>query len=1021
MEKITKFAIDNSRLTILLIVSVIFIGLGVFLNMPRQEDPEITIREAQINAYFPGMSATLIEDLIAKPIERMVKQMPEVEDIKTTIRTGSVLVQPKVYDKYFDLDPIWQDLRNKMNDVQSELPEGTVGPIVNDDFGEVAAITIAISGRGFELSEIRDVAYDLQDKIGLMTSVSKVDLYGVQSETIFLDFDINRLANYGISEDALIRALTQQNIILPGGSITADDREIAIEPSGNFQSIEDIKNLQISIPGSEEIVYLQDIVNIRRDYADPPTTPAYYDNKEAIIMGVVMAKRYNIEKFGHEITSKVKELQKDLPIGLELEFSTYQPDLVVKSVTDATNNLYQTIAVVLAIVILFLGLRMGLIVGAIVPLTILLSLIVMYLWGIDLQRMSIAAIIIALGLLVDNGIVIAEDIKNKMDKGVAKYDAVIAASGELGTPLLTSSLTTIAAFTPLMMADNVVGEFMTTLSQVVIISLLASWFLAIYATPALCYWFLPENKNAEHIDESQHNNSSLHLIYKKILEQIIRFRVIFILSMVGLLFVSLMGFKLITKQMMPYSDRNQVLIYMDLPAGVSIEKTIKETRFLTSWLSDKKLNPNIKNNIAYVGFGGPRFVLSLSPPDPGNNVAFLVVNTNSNKDVDELVKSINQFILDEMPDVDGTAKKMWLGSTEIGLAEYRITGLEVDKLYDLSYLVQAKMSSIDNSYGIVNDWQNPVARMKIDIDQSRARRSNITSQDVAYELNTYFDGAVLGDYREADKSIPIILRGDSKRNNLGELQTLDILSQDLKTVPLIQIANFWSSIGPNKFMNYNQERTITVSGKNRFLQASQIHEIMWPFIESLDLPDGYKVEVGGEVEGSGKANKALFSNMPFAIIVIILLLVWQFNSFRRPAIIMLTIPLVLIGAVAGLITANAFLSFTAILGLYSLAGIIVNNGIVLIDKIDSERKLDDCIESAVVNACLARVRPIIMTTLTTILGLIPLALFGGELWYPMSIVIMSGLAVGTVLTLGFVPALYVLFFKNNWKMDKRKN
>ncbi|MFT6332711.1 MAG: multidrug efflux pump subunit AcrB [Lentimonas sp.] len=992
------------------------IGLGVFLNMPRQEDPEITIREAQINAYFPGMSATLIEDLIAKPIERMVKQMPEVEDIKTTIKTGSVLVQPKIYDKYFDLDPIWQDLRNKMSDVQSQLPDGTIGPIVNDDFGEVSAITISITGRGFDLSEMRDVAYDLQDKIGLMTSVSKVDLYGIQGEIIFLDFNINRLANYGISESDLVAALTQQNIILPGGSISADGREIAIEPSGNFKSVDDIKNLQINIPGSEEIVYLQDIVDIRRDYVDPPTTPAYYNNKKAIIMGVVMAKRYNIEKFGHEITNKVEELKKDLPVGLELEFATYQPDLVVKAVTDAANNLYQTIAVVLAIVILFLGMRMGLIVGAIVPLTILLSLIVMYIWGIDLQRMSIAAIIIALGLLVDNGIVIAEDIKDKMDKGRSKYDAVIAASSELGGPLLTSSLTTIAAFTPLMMADNVVGEFMTTLSQVVIIALLSSWLLAIYATPALCYWFLPDVKKGENkIDETQHNNSSLHLVYKKILEQIIRFRVLFILSMVGLLIVSLLGFKLVTKQMMPYSDRNQILLYVDLPAGVSIEKTIEETRFLTSWLSDKGINPEIKNNIAYVGFGGPRFFLSLSPPDPGNNVAFLVVNTNSNKDVDKMVKRINQFILDEMPDVDGTAKKMWLGSTEIGLVEYRITGLEVDKIYDLSYQIQSKMSSIENSYGVVNDWQNPVARIKLDIDQSRARRSNISSQDVAYELSTYFDGATLGDYREGDKAIPIILRGDNKRDNLGELQTLNILSKDSKTVPLIQIANFWSSIGPNKLKNFNQERTITVSGKNRFLQASQMHEIMWPFIESIDLPDGYKIEAGGEIEGSGEANKALFSNMPFAIIVIIVLLVGQFNSFRRPAIIMLTIPLVLIGAVIGLITAKAFLSFTAILGLYSLAGIIVNNGIVLIDKIDSERELDGNIESAVIKACLARVRPIIMTTLTTILGLIPLAMFGGDLWYPMAIVIMFGLAVGTVLTLGFVPALYVLFFKSNIK------
>jgi multidrug efflux pump len=1010
METITQFAVNNSRATILALFFITLIGIQTFLTMPSQEDPEITIRNAQVTAYFPGMPTDQIENLLAKPLEKKIKEIPEIEEITATITTGRVILQPKVADIYFNLDPIWQELRNKMDDVRSDLPDGTLGPIVNDDFGRVSVATIAMTGDGYSMREMRDAANYLQDQISAMNSVSKVVIMGVQSERIYMEINAVSLSQFGVPLSDLIQQLRSQNIVLPGGSINANGRVIAIEPSGNFQSIDEIRNIQIKAADGEEALYLQDIVNIRRGYVEPPQLAAYYDDKPAVILAVSMVPRYNIEDFGTEITNKVNELKQDLPLGLELSYATYQPTLVSKAVDSAVSNLYQTIAVVLIVVIVFLGLRMGLIVSAIVPLTILMSFIVMNMWGIDLQRMSIAAIIIALGLLVDNGIVIAEDMQTRMDNGEDKKKAAMSAAKSLGLPLLTSSLTTILMFMPLMMADDTSGEYLRSLSQVIIVTLLSSWFLAMYATPTLCYWFL-KNKAAQIKGSAENYDGLVYKIYRAILEKLLRLRIAFIVLMVVLLVVSVIGLGSIPKQMMPYSDRNQFLVYLDFPAGSHISETEKVTRRLTNWLSDKEQNPKIQSSVAYIGYGGPRFFLALSPPDAADNVAFLVVNTQTSKDVVEVMEDVDRFILENLPEASGRSKRMSLGAGEIGFVEYRIIGPDVTTLYRIGRTIEDKMKSIEGSVGVTSDWGGPVIRMRVNIDQNRARRAGVTNKSIAQALNTYFDGTAVSDYREGDKTIPIVIRADETRDDWSELRVLPIPSVNGEPVLLIQVADFEGYIAPGKFKRLNQERTYTVSGKHRTKQATDFHNIVWPFIEEIELPEGYRIEIGGEVENSAKGNAALAENLPFALIGIVVLLVLQFNSFRRPTIIMLTIPLVIIGAVLGLLVSGAFFSFTALLGIFSLFGIIVNNGIVLIDRIDIERNDGKNIRDSIIEACLARMRPILMTTLTTILGLIPMALFGGAMWFPMAVVIMGGLAVGSVLTLGFVPVLYSLFFR----------
>lgn len=901
-----------------------------------------------------------------------------------------------------------------MQDVRGNLPEGTQGPIVNDDFGRVSVITLALTGDAFNMREMHDVSNYLQDQISAMESVSKVDVLGVQAERIYIEINADRITQYGVPFASLMQQLAAQNIVLPGGSVNADNRVIAIEPSGNLLSLEEIKNIQVTVPDSNDVVYLQDIARIYRDYVDPSQYAAYFNNKPAVILAVSMVPRYNIEDFGVEVTDKVNALKRELPLGLDLDYVTYQPTLVTKSVDSAVSNLYQTVGVVLVVVVLFLGLRTGLIVSAIVPLTILMSFVIMNLWGIDLQRMSIAAIIIALGLLVDNGIVIAEDMRKRMDDGVDKKQAAMLAAKGLGVPLFTSSLTTILAFMPLMMANDVSGEYLRSLSQVIIITLLSSWFLAMYATPTLCYWFLKDKNAANDLQENKENNvynGKVYDIYRAILNKLLGFRVIFVLLMVALLFLSLLGLGIIPKQMMPYSERNQFLVYLDFPAGTHLNETERVTRRLADWLSDKDENPKIESSIAYVGYGGPRFFLSLSPPDPADNVAFLIVNTQSVKDVVDVIDKVDSYILENLPEASGRSKRMSLGAGEIGLVEYRIIGPDVRTLYQIGRRIEDRMREVNGSIGVTNDWGEPVIRTRVDIDQDRARRAGITNKGIAESLNTYFDGLTVSDYRDGDKIIPIIVRGDETRDDWSQLRLLPIASDNGEAIPLIQVADFEGYIAPGKFKRLDQERTYTVSGKHRTKQATDFHNEVWPFIENLELPEGYRIEIGGEVESSAKGNGALAENLPFALVGIAVLLVLQFNSFRRPAIILLTIPLVVVGAVLGLMVSGAFFSFTALLGVFSLFGIIVNNGIVLIDRIDIERNEGKNIQDAIIQACLARMRPILMTTLTTILGLIPMAVFGGAMWFPMAVVIMGGLAVGSVLTLGFVPVLYSLFFK----------
>ncbi len=1015
MSAITEFAIKNSRVTIVLVLMIILTGIFTFVSYPSREDPSITIRVANVTTRFPGMSTQRVEELLTRPLEEKIREIPQVKHIESDSKSGVSLIKVSLKDDVFDLGPVWQDLRDKMSDISSSLPHGTIAPAVNDQVGLTAVSTIALWSDGFSLSEMKDVAKTLSERLYALDGIKKIERFGEQDERIYLEFDQGRITQHGINLTTIIATLQAQNIILPGGNIDATGQTIIIEPSGNFESVRDIEDVLIDIPETGQVLRLSDLVTIRRDYIDPPKTPVYFNGKPAIILSIAIEDGINSILFGKKLTERVEELQQGLPWGYVLDFATFQPDLIETSIKSAVNNLYQTLIIVLVVVMLFLGVRTGLIVGSFVPITMLMSIIIMRQFDVELQRVSIAALIIALGMLVDNGIVIAEDIQVRLRKGEERVRAAVNSGKTLAIPLLTSSLTTILFFVPMALAEGGAGEFTGSLAQVVAIVLLSSWFLSLFLTPTACVWFMktPPKDETPQKAKSSRSQELLYGGYQRILTAIIKFKYIFILCMILLLLIAGYLFTFLGKEFFPLGDRNQYLIYLDLPAGSSIKKTDEVVGRLTEWLSDETVNPEIASNIAYVAGGGPRFFLSLASMDPDPHRAFLVVTTKSTETVDAMVDRTRDYILNFMPEVRGEAKKMWMGASEAGLFELRFIGTDADELRrNADQLVQL----LKNEPGILiakQNWENKILKLNVEVDQARARQVGVTSEDVANALNTYFSGSSVTDYREGDAVIPVIIRSDDvERGTLTGLQDLSVYSSSTGNwVLLEQITDIRGQWETARIKRRDQERTITVTAKHAYLSAAELYENMIPQLNSLEISGGHRWEIGGEVESQAEANEKLFANLPICLAAVVFLLVWQFNSIRRPMIILLTIPLILVGATIGMLAMQALFGFMVILGFFSLAGIIINNGIVLIDRIDQERESGKAPYDALIAACIARLQPILITSFTTVLGLFPLIISQDPLFYAMASAMAFGLAVGTILTLGVVPTLYAIFFR----------
>jgi len=1010
--KLTESALGASRLTFFVAALVLVAGVLAFLNFPSQEEPSTTVRDALVAVANPGVPVERMEQLVAKPLEQRLRELPEIKHLAVTVRDGTVITQVTVHDSVKDLPAVWQKMRAKIGEVSPQFPDGTLPPMVDDDFGRVTVASIAVTAPGFSMSEMREPLKRLRDQLYALPGVQRITFNGLQEDRVYIEFDRARLAGLGLGAAAVLQQLRQQNVVLAGGQVQLGGTDAAVVASGDITSLQALRDFVVGLPsrdgGADAAVRLGDIARIRAMPADPPEAAAVHDGQPAVVLGVAMREGLNVQAFGAALKARVAALEPTLPAGFRLDYVTYQPEVVHAEMGKMNHVMGETIVIVMVVVVLFLGWRAGVIVGSIVPLTILGTLVAMQVLGIELHSVSMAAIIIALGLLVDNGIVIAEDVERRLAAGEDRRQACIDAGRTLAMPLLTSSLVIIFAFSPFFFGNTSINEYLRPLVIVLALSLLGSWLACLTVTPLLCYHFLGQPHAASDVaDESR-----FYAAYRRGIAWVLDHKPAFLAAMGALLAGALLMLSRVPDGFLPKSDRPQFQIALELQPGSDSRATLDKVQQISHWLADRKANPDVTTSIGYVADGGPRIILSLNPPLPAPHIGYFTVGVSSKEALDPVIERTRRYLAHVHPDVRADVKRFSLGASDSGTVVYRVCGPDERVLKDVGDRLAALLREQRGVSDVHDDWGARVPRIGVQVDQRKARRLGVTSEDVATSLGARFTGIAVSVLRDGDTPVPVVVRGtDRERRNAGDIaDTLVYPVNGGSPVPLSAVAQVTIGSEPSVILRRDLARTLSIQGRSERDTVQQVVERLAPEVAKLSLPPGYRIEVGGEIEESAEANVALGQYLPHAMIAMLVLFVWQFGSFRKLALIVAIIPFALIGVAPALKLSGEPLGFMANFGLLSLAGIIVNNAVLLLERIEAELGAGRTPREAVVSAAVQRLRPIVMTKLTCVTGLVPLLLFAGPLWSGMAVTIIGGLALGTLVTLGLVPVLYELLF-----------
>ena len=739
--KLTESALNSTRLTFFTALLILVSGVFAFLSFPSQEEPSTTVRDAIVIVANPGLPAERMEQLVARPLEERLRQLPELKHLTSTVRPGTVILQVNLRDEVRDLMPVWQRMRAKIEEARPLFPAGTLPPQINDDFGRVAIASIAVTAPGFSMSEMREPLKRLREGIYAIKGVQGVTFHGLQDERVYIEFDRTRLAGLGLGADAVLQQLHQQNVVLSGGQVVLSGLNSAVVASGEIRSLEALRDFVLAVPASAgtapATVRLGDIAQIRVLPADPPESAAIYRGDNAVVLGVSMRPGQNIKMLGQELKDRVAQLEQQLPAGFSLDFVTYQADVVEREMGNMNRVMEETIVIVMTVVVLFLGWRAGIIVGSIVPLTILATLLVMRALSIELHIVSMAAIIIALGLLVDNGIVIAEDVERRLAMGEDRRTACIRAGQTLGIPLLTSSLVIIFAFSPFFFGNTTVNEYLRPLVVVVALSLLSSWLLCLTVTPLLCYFFL---KPGHHNADEPPKETGFYAGYARVIRKVLDHKGKMLAAMTVLFIGSMVLLSRVPAGFLPPSERPQYQVAIELQPGSDARRTQAVVRDLSQWLSDKKANPEVTTSIGYVADGGPRVVLVLSPPLPASHVGYFTVSVQSAKDVAPMIERTRQWMAQRYPDVRVDAKRFSRSANDAGTVAYRISGPDETVLRDIGGKIEGVLRPLPGMVHVRNDWGPRVPRVDVQIDQRKARRLGISSEDIATSLGARYTG-----------------------------------------------------------------------------------------------------------------------------------------------------------------------------------------------------------------------------------------------------------------------------------------
>ncbi|MFH4626688.1 efflux RND transporter permease subunit VmeI [Vibrio alginolyticus] len=990
-------------------------GIAAFFGLGRLEDPAFTIKDAMVVTSYPGATPQQVEEEVTYPIEKAIQQLTYVDEVNSISSRGLSQITVTMKNNYGpdDLPQIWDELRRKVNDLKGTLPPGVSEPQVIDDFGDVYGILLAVTGDGYSYKELLDYVDYLRRELELVDGVSKVSVSGQQQEQVFIEVSMKKLSSIGLAPDTVFNLLSTQNVVSDAGAIRIGDEYIRIQPTGEFQSVEELGDLLITESGAQGLIFLKDVAEIKRGYVEVPNNIINFNGSLALNVGVSFAEGVNVVEVGKAFDHRLAELKYQQPVGIEISEIYSQPKEVDKSVSGFVVSLAQAVGIVIIVLLFFMGLRSGLLIGLILLLTVLGTFIFMKYLAIDLQRISLGALVIALGMLVDNAIVVVEGILIGTQKGRTRLQAATDIVTQTKWPLLGATVIAVTAFAPIGLSEDSTGEYCGTLFTVLLISLMLSWFTAISLTPFFADIFFKGQKIKQgEGEENDPYNGVIFVIYKKFLQFCMRRAWFTVVVLIAGLAASVYGFTFVKQAFFPSSTTPIFQLDVWMPEGTDIRATNTTLKELESWLAKQE---HVDHITTTAGKGLQRFMLTYAPEKSYAAYGEITTRMENYEALKPLMAKFREYLKANYPEINYKLKQIELGPGGGAKIEARIIGSDPTALRTIAAQVKDIMYADPQATNIRHDWRERTQVLEPQFNESQARRYGITKSDVDDFLSMSFSGMTIGLYRDGTTLMPIVARlPEDERIDIRNIEGMKIWSPaQSEFIPLQQVTMGYDMRWEDPIIvRKNRKRMLTVMADPDILgeeTASTLQKRLQPQIEAIQMPPGYSLEWGGEYESSGDAQESLFTTMPMGYLFMFLITVFLFNSIKEPLIVWLTVPLALIGVTTGLLALNTPFGFMALLGFLSLSGMVLKNGIVLLDQIEIEMKSGKEAYDAVVDAAVSRVRPVCMAAITTILGMIPL--LPDIFFKPMAVTIMFGLGFATVLTLIVVPVLYRLFHK----------
>ena len=1004
---IAEYSVTRKVTTWLFIILMIAGGATALQDISRLEDPEFTIKEAKVYTLYPGASPQEVEREVTYHIENAVQQLQQLKRVESISQSGFSEVTVKIKDKYKkpDFPNIWDELRRKVTDAQTLLPPGAQTSVVLDDFGDVFGMFYALTGEGYTYRELKDYADILKEQLLLVPGVRKITIDGDQKEVAYLEISRANLSKLGITNLELHRVLKSQNLVSDSGNVRVADEYIRINPTGQLTSVLEIGDLLVR-GKNNTLARIKDFATVRRAYEEVPSKYTYFNGSPALTIGISMLPGENVVSVGERLDRRLQELLSVTPVGMQLDAIYNQPVIVDESVSGFIINVIAALVIVIVVLLFFMGLRTGLIIGAILLITVSGTVWFMNLFAIDLQRISLGALIIALGMLVDNAIVVAEGMLVRIKRGEDGTKAAKEVVGSTMWALLGGTIVGIVAFAAIGLSEDSTGEFANSLFWVILISLLLSWFTAVTMTPLLCMQFLkPDDPGKAQVDPY---GGILFTKYRAFLNTAIRFRWVTVTFVLALFTSAIFGFGYVKHSFFP--DSNTPMFFFDMwnIEGDDIRKTRDDVLKIEKYLHTLD---GVVDTSVFIGGGATRFTLVYSPESPTSAYGQIIITTKTLDDIPRIEKQLLDYVATSFPNSEPKTKPLRIGPGRDAKIEARLSGPDPVVLRKLSQQVQQIMADDGGAINIRDDWRQPVKVIRPIYNEKAARPLGITRKDVSTAMLNAFEGQQVGLFKDGIRLLPIVMISPSvEREDVGAIRDIPVFSPILQDrIPVGQVvSDFITEWSDAKIRKRNRIYTITPSCDPAQGLATMLLKRIKPKIDGMELPPGYSLEWGGEYEDSRDANNAINSSLPAGFLTMIVIVILLFGKIRQPLIIWLTVPLAIIGITAGLLSMNVAFGFMGLLGALSLVGLLIKNAIVLIEEIDMQIASGKESYTAILDSAVSRMRPVMMAASTTILGMAPL--LSDVFFLDMAVVIMFGLGFASILTLVVVPVLYAIFF-----------